>query len=67
MSKSEFIRANRAEIDRMINEEIYRWDGDGGKGTIPDPPPGYSDAERELWLINYEPLYRWAISEGVKL
>ncbi len=50
MSTREFIRSNRAAIDRFILEELYRWDGKGGRGTIPDPPPRFNDGEREEWI-----------------
>jgi hypothetical protein len=65
MTLRDFIRENRAEIDAMINAELFRWDGEGGRGTIPNPPPRRNDDERGAWIVNYEPLYRWARSCGV--
>lgn len=67
MNKREFIREHRDEIDAAINGSIYRYDGNGGAGTIPDPAPRYNDSEREQWLANDEGLYNWARSEGVNV
>lgn len=67
MTMQEFIRENAEELDALINGEIYRWDGNGGRGTIPDPAPTYDDDERELWILNDESLYDWARSEGVEI
>lgn len=63
----QFIEDNRAEIDAAINGALYRHDGNGGRGTIPDPPPQRDDDEREDWILNDEGLYNWARSEGVKV
>ena len=60
-----FIRAHRTEIDTAINGVLYRYDGKGGKGTIPYPPPKRNDSERADWISNDERLYNWARSEGV--
>lgn len=62
---SEFVARNREEIDRQINAELFRYDGKGGRGTVPDPPPERDDDEREMWVENLEPLWNWAQSEGV--
>ena len=67
MNKREFIRQNRGGIDAAINAVIYRHDGNGGPGTIPDPPPARNDSERADWLANDEGLYSWARSCGVRL
>lgn len=67
MRLRDFIRQNRAELDQAINSAIYRHDGHGGKGTIPDPPPTHNDKERHDWILNDEGLYRWARSEGVRI
>ena len=63
MSLKTFIAAHRAEIDNVINSVIYRYDGKGGKGTIPNPPPTHNDQERRNWIMNDESLYNWARSE----
>lgn len=67
MTLREFIRANRAELDAAINGALYRYDGNGGRGTIPTPPPTRNDAERREWILNDEGLYRWARSAGCRI
>ena len=52
MSMREFIKQNRAEIDRVI------------KGICPNCR--LDDGERRAWIENDESLYNWARSEGVK-
>jgi hypothetical protein len=63
----QFIRENRAEIDAAILALMFRHDGKGGRGTIPDPPPRINDKERRLWILNDEGLYRTARSAGVRV
>ena len=46
MSKREFIKAFRAEIDLYIRNQA---------GNV-----RLNDAERELWILNDEYLYTWA-------
>lgn len=67
MKLRDFIKQNRAEIDRLINGALYRHDGRGGRGVIPDPPPKRNDEERRQWILNDEGLYLWARGEGVKV
>ena len=64
---AEFIRENRAELDACINGVLFRHDGRGGRGTVPDPAPTRNDAERRQWVLNDEGLYQWARSEGVRV
>jgi hypothetical protein len=66
-SMAEFIRENREDLDKCINGAIYRYDGNGGRGTIPTPAPRYNDEERRGWILNDEGLYNWARSAGVRI
>ena len=67
MTMREFIRQNRADLDNCIDAAIYRHDGNGGRGIIPDPPPTRNDSDRRQWILNDESLYQWARSEGVRI
>lgn len=67
MRMRDFIRENREDIDQSINSVLYRWDGNGGRGVIPDPPPKRNDGEREEWILSDEGLYLWARREGVRV
>lgn len=53
MTIREFIRQNRAELDRAI------------QGVI--GPHKLNDENRRQWILNDEGLYLWAKSEGVKI
>ncbi len=66
MTLNNFIRENRSAIDAAINGAVFGYDGNGGRGTIPDPPPKRNDSERANWIRNDEGLYNWAKSEGVR-
>ena len=67
MTLRQFIREHRAELDEAINAVVYKHDGNGGRGTIPDPPPKRNDVERASWISNDEGLYNWARREGVRI
>ena len=67
MRMAEFIKQNRQDLNACINAYLYRHDGRGGRGTIPEPAPKYNDAELRLWILNDEGLYNWARSEGVRI
>lgn len=62
-----FIRDNRVEIVAAINGAVYRYDGNGGRGVVPDPAPSYDDDEIRQWIDNDESLYQWAQREGVRV
>lgn len=34
---ADFIAEHRSEINEAINGVIYRYDGNGGRGTVPTP------------------------------
>ena len=51
----EFIRENRKEIDAYIIKKV------------PNLHYPINDKERREWVLNDEPLYRWAQREGVKI
>ena len=56
MTLKQFIKEHRAELDAFIARAL---------GLPKNPIP--TDAERRLWILNDEGLYRWARSEGVKI
>lgn len=56
MSKREFIRQNRKEIDKIIRSG----NGCSNIGSL-------NDSDREDWIMNVEYLYDWARREGVPL
>jgi hypothetical protein len=56
MSMKEFIKQNRIELDKYIAKELKM-----------DKNPRPNDAERRLWVLNSEDLYRWAQSAGVRI
>jgi hypothetical protein len=55
MSKREFIKQNRKQIDEYIRH------------AIKNPDYKINNEERELWILNDQHLYNWARREGVKL
>ena len=52
MSMRQFIKDNRAELDRIINAKHQYVT---------------NDEQREQWILNDEGLYNWARSEGVRV
>ena len=56
MTLQQFIKENRAELDKCIARAMGR-----------DENPYPNDQERRQWILNDEGLYRWAKSEGVRL
>lgn len=67
MTMRQFLKDYREQIDSQINSVRFRHDGNGGRGTIPSPPPRYTNADREEWVKNDEPLYRLAQRAGVRV
>jgi len=67
MQLRQWIRENRGEIDKAINGVLYRHDGNGGRGIVPEPPPRRNDSERAEWVANDEGLYLWARGDGVNV
>ena len=53
MSKKEFIRKNRKEIDEVIRSIC--------------PNCKFNDKERENWIMHDEELYRWARRSEVNI
>ena len=66
-SMKDFIRENRDDLNACSNSVIYRWDGRGGRGTGPTPPPKHSEQEIREWIANDEGLYHWAKAAGVRV
>jgi hypothetical protein len=56
MTLQNFIREHREELDTLIARALKE-----EKNPIP------TDAERRLWILNDERLYRWARAEGVRI
>lgn len=53
MTLRQFIQQNKKELDQAIRRVV--------------PNCKLNDAERRLWILNDEGLYRWVRSEGVKI
>lgn len=53
MTSKEFVRKNRAKIDAAIRRRVSNL-------------RSIDDNERELWVLNDEDLYRWALAEGME-
>lgn len=53
-SLRDFIRENRAEIDRIIR-------------FVSNSTRSLNDDERRMWILNDEGLYKWARSKGVQI
>jgi hypothetical protein len=66
-SMVQFIQENRKEIDTAILGVMYRYDGNGGRGTIPENARRFNDVERKQWILNDAGLYDWARAEGVRI
>lgn len=67
MTMQQFIEENRSDLNHCINAAIYRYDGNGGRGQIPNPEPQHSIQEIKSWIQNDEGLYNWARSSGVRV
>lgn len=55
MSKREFLKTNRKELDRIIRKKLN------------DPDFSLNDDDRWEWVMNDEGLYNWARREGVNV
>lgn len=53
MHIEQFIENNRQELQEIIGQETLGFDID--------------NEEIELWILNDEGLYKWALSEGVEI
>jgi len=58
MTKREFLREHREQLDQYIREQTGR---SGQTDTR------LNDKERELWVLNDEHWYRLALRSGVRL
>lgn len=73
MTIRQFIRDNRAELDRLIGNAVGRVPRTAScycplSGTDHQhPAERLSDEERRQWVLNDEGLYRWARSEGCRI
>ena len=55
MTMRAFIRQHRSVLDEYIRQ------------ANPTGPERLNDSERREWILNDEPLYLWARSEGVRI
>ena len=55
MTMQDFLKENRAELDKAIRR------------ALDNPDFQLNDHERRLWVLNDEGLYLWAKREGVKI
>ena len=53
MTLTQFIQENRSDIDSFIRSQV--------------PECNIDNDERELWILNDEGLYNWALSESVDI
>jgi hypothetical protein len=74
MTIAAFIRANREEIDRIIDRAVCFVPASAScdcprsrTAHYCKGPQGRTDAERRLWVLNDQGLYSWARSEGVRI
>jgi hypothetical protein len=74
MTKAEFIRTNRVEIDAAINRVLNFVPSQAscychlsGTDHRHNDEPKRNDSERVEWLANDEGLYLWARREGVRI
>lgn len=74
MTLREFIKQNRAELDRLISNAQNYVPGTAscrcpksGTNHYHDDNIRRNDEERRQWILNDEGLYRWARSEGVRI
>lgn len=74
MKMREFIKANRAELESIINRQLNYVPATAscnchfsGTNHVHEPSQKLTASDIEDWINNDESLYRWARREGVRV